>query len=381
MIPYGKQLIDEEDITAVISVLRSDFLTQGPKVTEFEKTICDYTGAKYCVAVANGTAALHIATAALQIKPGYEGITSPITFVASSNCMVYNGIKPQFADINAITYNIDPEKIKRKITEKTKLLIPVHFAGQLCDMKTIHQIAIKNNLFVIEDAAHAIGSRYEDGTPVGNCKYSDMTIFSFHPVKTITTGEGGAVTTNNPELYQKLLLLRSHGITKDPAILSSNPGPWYYEMKIEGFNYRMCDMQAALGVSQMRKLDMFATRRREIVAKYNNAFRGIDKIKTPYENPDVLSCFHLYVLQFDFDKVEMTRPELMKALANKGVGSQVHYIPVHTQPFYKEQFGYSWGDYPIAEAYYNSALSLPLYASMSDEDVNEVITAVVEICK
>jgi UDP-4-amino-4,6-dideoxy-N-acetyl-beta-L-altrosamine transaminase len=380
---YGKQWIDQDDINAVISVLKSDYLTQGPAIEKFEREICDITGAKYCVAVANGTAALHLAVKVLDIEKGKEGITSPITFVASSNAMIYNNLKPNFADIDEKTYCVDPEKIKEKITENTRLIIPVHFAGQPCDMQRIYKIANyeprakSRQLFIIEDAAHAIGSIYEDGTTVGNCKYSDMTIFSFHPVKTITSAEGGAITTNSKKLYEKLCLLRTHGITKDNLkfkIKNLNlTGPWYYEMQELGFNYRISDLHAALGFSQLKKLQKFKKRRREIVDKYNKAFEKLEWIKTLYERENLESCFHLYVIQIDFEKIGKTRKEVMEILRRKNIGTQVHYIPVHLQPYYKENFGYKDGDFPKAEKYYENCLSLPLYPKMTDEDVNYVV--------
>lgn len=379
MIGYGHQYIDDADIEAVVSVLKSDFLTQGPFVTKFEQEICKITGAKYCVSVSNATAGLHIAVAALGLGYDAEGITTPNTFLASSNCMIYNHVKPVFADINPVSYNIDPVEIAKHITEKTKLLIPVHFAGLPCEMDKISEIAQKHNLHIIEDAAHAIGSQYADGSYVGNCKYSDMTVFSFHPVKTITTGEGGAVTTNDQALYQKLLMLRSHGTTKNENILTKKPGPWYYEMQSLGFNYRMTDMQAALGYSQLQKLDFFKKRRREIVAAYNKAFAGMQHLKTPVEPENVSSCFHLYAIQIDFSALGKSRTQVMQELRDKGIGTQVHYIPVHTQPFYKNTFGYKDGDYPVAEKYYEQELSLPLYPGMSDEDVENVIKAVKEV--
>lgn len=379
MIGYGHQYIDDSDIEAVVNVLKSDYLTQGPSVSAFEKKICEITGAKYCVSVSNATAGLHIAVAALELKEGSEGITTPNTFLASSNCMVYNNVKPVFADIDPVSYNIDPKEIEKHISAKTKLLIPVHFAGLPCDMEKINTIAKKNNLHVIEDAAHAIGSQYADGSYVGNCKYSDMTVFSFHPVKTITTGEGGAVTTNSDELYQKLLMLRSHGVTKDEGVLTKNPGPWYYEMQSLGFNYRMTDMQAALGVSQLNKLDFFKKRRREVIAMYNKAFADMRYLKTPYEPENVCSCFHLYVTQIDFESLGKSRAQVMKELRDKGIGTQVHYIPVPTQPYYKNNFGYKDGDYPVAEKYYEQELSLPLYPGLSDDDVDTVIKAVKEV--
>ncbi len=379
MIGYGHQYIDDSDIEAVVNVLKSDYLTQGPSVTQFEQKICEITRAKYCVSVSNATAGLHIAVAALELGEDAEGITTPNTFLASSNCMVYNNVKPVFADINPVSYNIDPAEIEKHITNKTKLLIPVHFAGLSCEMDKISAIAKKNNLHVIEDAAHAIGSQYADGSYVGNCKYSDMTVFSFHPVKTITTGEGGAVTTNDEKLYQKLLMLRSHGTTKDEKLLTKNPGPWYYEMQSLGFNYRMTDMQAALGYSQLLKLDFFKKRRREVVAIYNKAFSGMKYLKTPTEPADVSSCFHLYATQIDFSALGKTRSQVMAELREKGIGTQVHYIPVPTQPFYKNTYGYNDGDYPKAEKYYEQELSLPLYPGLSDDDVNMVIKAVKEV--
>ncbi len=379
MIGYGHQYIDDSDIEAVVKVLKSDYLTQGPFVTQFEQEICKITGAKYCVAVSNATAGLHIAVAALELEEGSEGITTPNTFLASSNCMVYNKIKPVFADINPVSYNINPTEIEKHISDKTKLLIPVHFAGLPCEMDRISEIAKNHNLHIIEDAAHAIGSQYPDGSYVGNCKYSDMTVFSFHPVKTITTGEGGAVTTNSDKLYQKLLMLRSHGTTKDEKLLKKNPGPWYYEMQSLGFNYRMTDMQAALGYSQLQKLDFFKRRRREIVATYNKAFAGMKYLKTPVEPENVSSCFHLYATQIDFSALGKTRVQVMAELRERGIGTQVLYIPVPTQPFYKETFGYKDGDYPVAEKYYEQELSLPLYPGLSDDDVQNVIKAVKEV--
>ena len=374
MIQYGHQHIDDEDIQAVVNVLKSDFLTQGPAVSRFENKICEITGARYCVAVSNATAGLHIAVQVLNLPENSEGITTPNTFLASANCLLYNNIKPIFADINPDTYNIEPNEIGKKITPNTKVIIPVHFAGLSCDMERI-------NIRVIEDAAHAIGSCYADGSPVGNCKYSDITVFSFHPVKTITTGEGGAITTNDESLYKRLLQLRSHGVTKDTESLTQNPGPWYYEMHSLGFNYRMTDMQAALGYSQLLKLEHFRERRQSIVDRYNEAFDGIPHIKLPYRNFEQISCFHLYVLQIDFEKIGITRKDFMKKLVDKGIGTQVHYIPVHTQPYYKKHYGYKTGDYPIAEQYYEMALSLPLHLSMTDVDVDKVIFTINEIVK
>ena len=379
-IGYGKQWIDQDDIDSVVGVLKSDYLTQGPAVEQFEKNICDYTGAKFCVAVSNATAALHIAVKALKINKGMEGITTPNTFVASSNCLIYNNLKPVFADIETDSYNINPDEIKKQITDKTQIIIPVHFAGRPCKMDNIKKTADKNNLFIIEDASHSIGSEYSDGSKVGNCRFSDMTVFSFHPVKTMTTGEGGAVTTNNKNLFEKLLLFRSHGITRDENKISENPGPWYYEMQELGFNYRITDIQAALGISQLNKVDDFKKRRIEIIKKYNNAFSRLDWLKIPLKDTGT-TCFHLYVVQIDFDKIGKLRKDVMTELRNKNIGTQVHYIPVHLQPYYRNNYGYKNGDFPVVEKYYSRTLSLPLYPRMNDSEVEYIISNVKEIIK
>jgi perosamine synthetase len=373
MISYGRQSISEGDIDEVVRILRSDYLTQGPAVSKFEQKICEYTGVKYCVAVSNGTAALHLAAAVLDIPSGSEGITTPMTFAASANCMLYNQIIPRFADIDSKSYNIDPVKISASITEKTKLLIPVHFAGQVADMPSISKIAKKNDLFVIEDASHAIGSQYTDGSYVGNCKYSDLTTFSFHPVKTITSGEGGAITTNSKGVYERLLMLRSHGITKDENKLSMNPGPWYYEMQELGFNYRLTDMQAALGSSQLSRLNEFKARRREIVTHYNEAFLDIPWLTTPFEMESLSSCFHLYVLKIDFQRIKKNRAEVMLELVANGVGTQVHYIPVTQLPYYAQR---NQEVFSVADSYYKQCLSIPLYPGMSNHDVDVIIKAI-----
>lgn len=364
MFSYGRQFIDEADVQSVVDVLRSDYMTCGPQVKAFEKAICEYTGAKYCVAVANGTAALHIAALAANLQPGDEAITSPITFLSSANCICFCGAKPVFADIEPDTANIDPNEIERRITGKTKAIIPIHFAGQSCDMERISEIAKKHNLIVIEDAAHAIGSDYKD-TKVGSCAYSDMTIFSFHPVKTITTGEGGAVTTNNPELYAKLCAYRAHGTHKDDEMADT----WEYEMRELGYNYRITDFQCALGISQLKKLEAFKARRREIVSYYNENLGLPHLIERPFSN----ACFHLYPIL-----VENRREFYFKA-REKGLNLQVHYIPVHTQSYYREKFGYNTGDYPNAEAYYEKCISIPLYPELTDEDVVDIISRIKEI--
>ena len=379
-IPYGRQWIDESDQQAIESVLNSDYLTQGPAIEQFEYAIKEVTGARYCVAVSNATQGLHIAVAALGINEGSQGITTPVTFVASANCLITNGLVPIFADIDSKTYNISPKEIEKKITEKTKIIIPVDFAGQAVDIDAIKEIAGEKNLFIIEDAAHAIGSNYADGKPVGCCHKSDMTVFSFHPVKTITSGEGGAITTNNEMLYKRLLKLRTIGITKDEHELSKNPGPWYYEVQLLSGNNRMTDIQAALGCSQLSKLPFFKQRRREIVETYNKAFQNISDIIIPYEETGLDSCFHLYVLQLDFDKIGKTRKLIMEELKQNGIGTQVHYIPVNSQPYYVSKYGvYNGDDFPVSESYYNKCLSIPLFPMMSDEDVESVISIIRKI--
>jgi UDP-4-amino-4,6-dideoxy-N-acetyl-beta-L-altrosamine transaminase len=384
MINYGKQWIDDDDIAAVLEVLKSDFLTQGPRVGEFETALAHYVGAQYAVAVSSGTAALHLAVQALNPGKGKQGIATPITFAASANCLIYNGLEPVFADIDEKTYCIDPAEIEKRITTETRVFIPVHFAGQPAEMKEISRIAKKHGIFVIEDASHAIGGQFENGKNVGSCCFSDLAIFSFHPVKTIATGEGGAVTTNNKELYEKLVLLRNHGITKDPAKFkikdpAIETGPWYYEMQELGFNYRITDIQATLGASQLKKIDEFVRRRREIIQVYNQTFANIHWLTTPYERNGVLSAFHLYVIKIDFKRLNKTRTQVMQELREKGIGTQVHYIPVHLHPYYRENWGFKPGDFPKAELYYEQCLSIPLYPKMTDDDVHRVIEAILVI--
>lgn len=379
---YGSQYIDDEDIAEVLGVLKSDFLSQGPAIGRFEEQVKAHTGAGYCVAVSSGTAALHLAVKALDIKSGKQGITAPVTFIASANSFIYNNLSPGFADIDEKTYCIDPRELEKKINKNTAVIIPVHFAGQPAEMKKIYETARKQGIFIIEDAAHAIGSRLEDGSPIGACTYSHMTVFSFHPVKTITTGEGGAITTNDKKLYQKLLMLRNHGLTKDNSLFKCQPkdpqliGPWYYEMQELGFNYRMTDIQAALGKGQLRKLARFVKRRREIIRSYNEAFKGLAWLTVPYERPGVFSALHLYVVKIDFPRINKTRAQVMAELKEKGINTQVHYIPVHLQPYYRENFGFKEGDYARAEHYYQHCLSIPLYPKMTDDDVQRVIEAI-----
>jgi len=381
IISYGRQWLDDDDIASVVGVLKSDYLTCGPVIEKFEKALADFVGAKYCVAVANGTAALHLAVMSLGFDGG-EGITTPITFAASANCLLYNGLKAVFADIDKNSHNIDPLEIEKKITAQTRLIIPVHFAGRACDMEKIAVIAQKNNLKIIEDAAHAIGSKYSDGSRVGNCKYSDLTIFSFHPVKTITTGEGGAITINDENLYKKLLTLRSHGITrvetdfinKSQAYTHDVKNSWYYEMQDLGFNYRLTDIQAALGCSQLSKLDNFIKRRSEIIDFYNRELKELDWLQLPLGDNGTFSAFHLFVVLIDYPKIGKSRQQVMDCLLKENIGTQVHYLPVYLHPYY-QQNGYNQITCPVAEAYYAKALSLPLYPKMSDDDALRVVKA------
>ena len=380
-IPYGRQAIDENDINAVVKVLKSYNLTQGSEAARFEQNIRRLVGSKHAVAVNSGTSALHLACLAAGVGHGDEVITSPITFVASANCAVYCGAAPVFCDIDERTYNISPYELEKKITDKTRAVIPVHFAGQSCDMAVINEIIHKKEqcfgkkIFIIEDACHALGSEYRN-KKVGCCEYSDMSVFSFHPVKHITTGEGGMVVTNDEQLGDKIRMLRSHGITRKALSAkrqAPSVEPWYYEQQLLGFNYRITDIQCALGLSQLEKLDMFRKRRREIVNIYNKAFSSLKNIHPPFESTECDSNFHLYVLLFDFEKIGIDRARFMLELKKKGIQTQVHYIPVHLQTFYQKNFGTKWGDCPNAEHYYQKCLSIPLYPAMADEDVVRVI--------
>lgn len=373
MIPYGRQTIEDDDIDAVIEVLKSDYLTTGPKIAEFEKSVADYVGAKYAVAISNGTSALHAACFAAGIGPGDEVITTPITFAASSNCVLYCGGTPVFADIDPKTYNIDPDDIRKKITDKTKAIIAVHLAGQPCDMDEIHKIAKENNLIVIEDGAHALGSVYK-GKKVGSL--SDMTTFSFHPVKPITTGEGGMIVTDNEEFYKKMVLFRSHGITRDEAMMTRNDGPWFYQQFDLGFNYRITDIQCALGCSQMKKLDRFLAKRKEIVLRYNEAFTDCENIVTPYQLPETESGWHLYIVQVK----NCDRKQTFEALRDKGIGVNVHYIPVYMHPYYQEH-GYKDVHCKNAEEVYSHIISLPLYPGLTEEQQRYVIDTLKSLCE
>ncbi len=372
MIPYATQWVDDEDIAAVAQALKTAYLTQGPLVDEFEAKTAAYCGAKYAVAFNSGTSALHAACFAAGLKAGDEAITSPITFVASANAVLYCGAKPVFADIDLQTINLDPIEVAGRLTAKTKALIPVHYAGQPCEMAALSKLAKERNLTVIEDACHALGAEYK-GSRIGASKYSDMTVLSFHAVKHITTGEGGMILTNNEDLYRKLVMFRTHGITRDPALMAEkNPGGWYYEMQMLGFNYRLTDFQCALGISQLKKIDSFVARRREIVVRYQAAFRDISGLSTIRENDDCRSAWHIYPVMVKGD-----RRTVFDRLRDKGIGINVHYIPVYWQPYY-QQMGFQKGLCPRAEAYYQSTITLPLYPKMNDREVKTVISVVSE---
>ena len=374
---YGRQCIEDDDVAAVVDTLKSPLITCGPKVEELERRLCEVTDAKYAVAVSNGTAALHIACLAAGIGPGDEVITTPLTFAASANCAFYCGAVPVFADIDPETYNISPESIKEHITDRTKAVVAVDFTGQAVDHKAIRKICDEHHLVFIEDAAHAIGTKY-DGRPVGSI--ADMTCFSFHPVKTVTSGEGGAVTTNDPGLHRRLVLAHTHGITheqsemheKDPA------GMWYYEMQSLGYNYRMTDFQAALLISQLNKLDSFSKRRKEIVNRYNEAFSDISEIMVQKEIPESDTTRHLYIIRLDLDKLKCSRRQFFDAMSAENVQCQVHYVPVYWFPFYQNR-GYSKGICPAAEEVYKGIMSIPLYPLMTDEDVEDTIKAVTKL--
>lgn len=384
MIPYGRHHIDEEDIQAVVDVLRSGWLTQGPAVEAFEQAIAEYVGAKYAVAVSSGTAALHLAALAAGVGPGTSLVTSPITFVASANAALYAGGRPLFADIDPATINMSPSSLSEVLRRNpdVRAVVPVHFAGLPCDMPAIKEAADKAGAMVIEDAAHALGAQYLDGRRVGCCAYSLMTIFSFHPVKAIAAGEGGMITTNDQPTYRKLLRLRSHGINKldDPFQLPEQaktngvPDPWYYEMQELGFHYRITDIQCGLALSQFKKLDRFIARRRELVKTYDKAFAGMSKCRPAQVAGRDQSGHHLYVLRIDFNASGSSRAQFMQELRTRQIVSQVHYIPVPAQPYYR-RLGFKPEDYANAQKYYQEALSIPLFYDLTDGQQGQVISA------
>ena len=385
MIPYGRQDINQADIDSVINVLQSDFLTQGPQTPLFEKIVSDYCGAEYGVAVNSATSALHIACMALNLGEGDYLWTSPNTFVASANCGLYCSAKVDFVDINLLTYNLSPEELEKKLIQARqdnklpKIVIPVHFAGQSCDMRKIHSLSQEYGFKIIEDASHAIGGMYL-GQPIGGCQYSDITVFSFHPVKIITTAEGGLATTNDKKLSERMQLFRSHGVTRDPRLMTKkSEGGWYYQQVELGFNYRMTELQAALGVSQMKRLDEFVTLRHKRQKRYDKFLKNLPVV-TPYQDMDSYSALHLYPIQIQIEKVKNTRKEIFEALRKNGVGVNVHYIPVHTQPYY-ENIGFKKGDFPNVERYYESTISIPLFHAMTFEQQDQVIVALKKVLK
>ncbi len=369
MIPYGKQTIDQNDIEAVLQTLESDFLTTGPKVQEFEEKFAKYVGAEYAVAVSSGTTALHLTCLAVGLKEKEELITSPMTFAASANCALYCGAKPIFVDIKEENGLIDEERIEEKITEKTKIIIPVHYSGLSCEMKKIKEIADKHNLVVVEDACHALGAEYK-GSKIGDCRYSDMAVFSFHPVKHITTGEGGIITTNSKKIYEKLLSLRSHGMVREEEkLVNKKDGPWYHEMQELGYNYRITDIQCALGISQLGKIDEFVNKRRAIAEKYDKELGKLENLEIIQESEDKKNAYHLYVIKV---KDKNTRLELFNYLKEREIFCQVHYIPVYRHPYY-ENLGYEKGICPQAEKFYEKIISIPIYPELKDEEQEKVI--------
>lgn len=383
MIPYGRQEITQQDIDGVIEVLQSDFLTQGPKVPEFEKALMSHTGANYALAVNSATSALHIACLALGLGEGDWLWTSPITFVASANCGLYCGAKVDFVDIDPHTYNMCPVKLKQKLVAAKvngtlpKVVVPVHLCGQPCDMQAINKLAQEYGFKVIEDASHAIGGKYHE-EPIGNCKYSDITVFSFHPVKIVTTAEGGAALTNQPELAEKMALFRSHGITREPSLMEGEShGAWYYQQIELGYNYRMTELQAALGVTQMQRLEQFVSARHILARRYDELLKELPII-TPYQLENTYSGLHLYVIRLQLDKISQTHREVFDALREQGIGVNLHYIPVHTQPYY-QRMGFKQGDFPESEQYYQEAISLPMFHNMTFEQQNMVVNVLSDI--
>ena len=383
MIPYGKQYINQQDIDSVVDVLKSDFLTQGPQVPAFEAALVEHTGANHALAVNSATSALHIACLALGVGQGDWLWTSPITFVASANCGLYCGAQVDFVDIDPDTYNMCPKRLEEKLIQAKadgklpKVVVPVHLCGQPCDMAAIAKLAKEYGFKVIEDASHAIGGRYKD-QPIGNCEYSDITVFSFHPVKIVTTAEGGAALTNQKALADKMALLRSHGVTRDPEFMrGESHGGWYYQQVDLGFNYRMTELQAALGVSQMQRLDDFVAARHELAKGYNKKLADLPLV-LPYQLPETYSGLHLFVIRLRLSEIQSTHNQVFDALRERGIGVNLHYIPVHTQPYYQDM-GFAGGDFPESERYYSEAMSLPMFHGMSEEQQDTVVETLTDI--
>lgn len=379
MIPYGRQEITQADVDAVVTVLRSDYLTQGPAVPRFEELVATHVGATHAVAMNSATSALHLACLALGLGPGDLLWTSPVTFVASANCGLYCGAEIDFVDIDPRTYNLCPKALELKLVKAQKvgrlpkIVVPVHLCGQPCDMQAIHALGQRYGFKIVEDASHAIGGKYQ-GQIIGNGRYSDITIFSFHPVKIITTAEGGLALTNDAELADKMVLLRSHGITRDPVKMTHAPdGPWYYQQVDLGFNYRMTELQAALGISQMERLDDYVSRRHVLAKRYDALLRALP-VTTPWQHPDSYSGLHLYVIRLQLNKIDKHHRAVFESLREQGIGVSLHYIPVHTQPYYR-QMGFKIGDFPEAERYYAEAISLPMYPTMSENQQDQVVVA------
>ncbi|WP_300339330.1 UDP-4-amino-4,6-dideoxy-N-acetyl-beta-L-altrosamine transaminase [Accumulibacter sp.] len=383
VIPYGRQDISPSDVDAVARVLRSDFLTQGPEVPAFEKAVSGYCEAEYAVAVNSATSALHIACLALGVGHGDWVWTSPITFVASANCALYCGAGIDFVDIDPVTYNMSVDRLSEKLAQAEedgtlpKVVIPVHLAGQSCDMEGIFTLAQRYGFRIVEDASHAIGGKYL-GEPIGSGRYSDITVFSFHPVKIITTAEGGMAVTNNPELAQRMLLLRSHGITRDPGLMTHTPdGPWYYQQIELGFNYRMTELQGALGISQLQRLDTFVARRNQLAEQYRDLLKGAP-LTVQCNSNNSYSAYHLYIVRLCLDEVAATHRQVFEALLQRGIGVNVHYIPVHLQPYFQQR-GFKHGDYPVAERYYEEAISIPMFAALTDVEQGVVVSALRDV--
>lgn len=382
-IPYARQDITQQDIDAVIEVLHSEYLTQGPAVPNFENAVSNYCGAKHAVAVNSATSALHIACLALGLGPGDWLWTSPITFVASANCGLYCGANIDFVDIDPITYNMSPQALASKLesaereNKLPKVVVAVHFSGQPCDVSFIHTLSKRYGFKIIEDASHAIGGEYL-GEPIGSCRYSDVTIFSFHPVKIITTGEGGMALTNDDNCAERLRLLRSHGITRDPQLMTKEmDGPWYYQQVALGYNYRMTELQGALGVSQMTRLKQFVARRHKLASRYNELLKDLP-LTTPWQDPDGYSGLHLYVIRLHLDQINKTHREVFEGLRAKGIIVNLHYIPVHLQPYY-QRLGFKVGQFPEAEQFYAEAISIPMYATLSEEQQDKVVGAISQV--